>query len=56
VAEGDLPPEQGVSDDVARVRLLARRALAATTIDARANLYGELLATCAGCHMTIRDR
>jgi hypothetical protein len=42
-------------DDVARVRLLARRALEATSLDARARTYGELLATCAGCHATIRD-
>lgn len=56
VAEGDLPPELAVGDDVARLRLLARRALDATTPDARARLYGELLGTCVGCHATIRDR
>lgn len=54
-AEGDVAPERAVSDDVARVRLLARRALEATSLDARARTYGELLATCAGCHATIRD-
>jgi len=56
VAEGDLPPELAVGDDVARLRLLARRAPDARTSDARAKLYGELLGTCVGCHATIRDR
>ena len=44
-----------ISDDVARVRLLAERGLAAETLDARGALYGEILATCAHCHATIRD-
>ncbi|MFN0250588.1 MAG: hypothetical protein ACKV2T_27155 [Kofleriaceae bacterium] len=56
VAEADLPADQGVSDDIARIRLLARRALEATSMSDRSNVYGELLATCAGCHATIRDR
>lgn len=55
VAEGDLPPDLAVGDDVARIRLLARRAQAAKAQDDRAALYGDLLATCAGCHATIRD-
>jgi cytochrome c556 len=44
-----------ISDDVARVRLLAERGIAAETPQARGALYGELLATCAHCHATIRD-
>lgn len=44
----------GIADDVAKVRLLARRALAPGTD--RPQLYGELLATCAHCHAVIRDR
>jgi hypothetical protein len=57
VAEADnLPADVAVGDDVARIRLLAKRALAAETPDARANVYGELLQSCVGCHATIRDR
>jgi hypothetical protein len=57
VAEADnLPPDVAVSDDVSRIRLLAKRALAAETLDARANIYGELLQSCVRCHATIRDR
>lgn len=57
VAEADnLPPDVAVSDDVARIRLIAKRALAAETLDARANLYGEMLQSCVRCHTTIRDR
>ena len=56
VAEGDVPPELGVADDVARVRLYASRAIAAKTQDDRATIYGELLGTCARCHHAIRDR
>jgi hypothetical protein len=44
----------GIADDAARVRLYARRALVAPHSD-RAAVYGELLATCAHCHYTIRD-
>ena len=55
VAEGDLPPELAVGDDVQRMHLYAKRALSAKTLDDRAATYGELLATCAGCHRTIRD-
>jgi hypothetical protein len=43
-------------DDLARVRLFARRALAAGDADTRATLYGDLLATCAHCHAILRDR
>lgn len=43
-------------DDVARVRLYATRALAAMPQDARAEIFGQLLATCAHCHAVLRDR
>ncbi len=45
-----------VVDDVARVRLLANRALATKPLDDRAELFGKLLATCAHCHALLRDR
>jgi len=45
----------GIADDVSRLRLLARRALAPQPRSQRAELYGELLGTCARCHFTIRD-
>jgi hypothetical protein len=44
----------GIENDVAKVHLLARRALDPKTD--RPQLYGELLATCAHCHSVIRDR
>jgi hypothetical protein len=53
VAEGG---ELGVGDDVARIKLLATRAKKAETQDARAELYGQIMATCARCHAAIRDR
>jgi hypothetical protein len=57
VAEGDVPGHRlGIADDVARVRLLARRAQTARTSHERAEIYGQLLSTCASCHQTIRDR
>lgn len=46
----------GIADDMARVQLLARRATKLDAPDARAALYGDLLATCAHCHFAIRDR
>lgn len=46
----------GIGNDVARVRLLAKRAQNEKTLDGRAKLYGEILATCAHCHAVIRDR
>ncbi len=55
VVEADLPPELTVFDDVARLRLLAGHAVSASAPAERARLYGELLATCAGCHATVRD-
>jgi cytochrome c553 len=45
----------GIADDVARVRAFARRALVPSSQQDRAELYGELLATCAHCHSVIRD-
>lgn len=49
-------PAFAADDDVARVRLYARRANAATSNDARAAVFGDLLATCAHCHALLRDR
>ena len=43
----------GIADDVAKVHAFARRAPDAKD---RAQLYGDLLATCAHCHAVIRDR
>jgi len=43
-------------DDVARIKLYATRALDTPTQDARATLFGHILATCAHCHATFRDR
>ncbi|HTR50361.1 MAG TPA: hypothetical protein VMJ10_06605 [Kofleriaceae bacterium] len=43
-------------DDVARIRLEASRALQMPTQDARTTLFGRILATCAHCHATLRDR
>jgi hypothetical protein len=46
----------GIGDDVARVRMFATRAQKPQAQDERANVYGELLATCTHCHAVIRDR
>jgi hypothetical protein len=51
-AESD---QLGIADDIARVRLYARRALTARP-DERPAIYADLLGTCARCHATIRDR
>ena len=51
LADGDK-----IGDDIARVRLYAKRALAPHDADARTELFGDLLATCAHCHSVIRDR
>jgi len=48
--------ELGIADDAARTKLLATRALKVADRDERATLYGDLLATCAHCHASIRDR
>ena len=47
---------RGDSDDVARVRMLAERAGTAATSEARAQVFGDVLAACAHCHQTLRDR
>ena len=48
--------ELGIADDATRAKLLAARALKPQSGSDRAALYGDLLATCAHCHATIRDR
>jgi len=53
---GQPPHALGIADDTSRIRMLARRAQTTTELDARAELFGELLGTCARCHATIRDR
>lgn len=45
----------GIADDVALVRDYARRATTLRSQADRAELFGQLLATCAHCHATIRD-
>jgi hypothetical protein len=56
-AEADVPDHRlGIADDVARIRLFATRAMKAKTRFDRTDIYGKLLATCANCHHTIRDR
>jgi hypothetical protein len=56
VAQATTPAFAGDIDDVSRIRLYARRALAATSDDARAEVFGTMLATCAHCHALLRDR
>ena len=53
---GEPPHALGIADDVARIRMLARRAQTTTELDARTEVYGDLLGTCVRCHGTIRDR
>ena len=43
-------------DDIARIKLYATRALATPGQDARAELFGRILTTCAHCHAELRDR
>lgn len=43
-------------DDMARVRMFGRRALAPMSNADRGDLYGELLTTCVRCHASLRDR
>jgi len=47
---------RSLADDVSRVRGYARRAATASDQDARAEIFGQLLAACAHCHLMIRDR
>jgi hypothetical protein len=56
VAQAATPGFAEDGDDVARVRLYARRALDAKGREARADAYGSLLGTCAHCHAVLRDR
>lgn len=56
VAEVASPASDVDVDDVAKVRLQARRALELPAQDVRADIFGSLLATCAHCHATLRDR
>lgn len=56
VAQGVTPSSELDVDDVARVRLYANRALRPMAQDARAELFGTLLATCTHCHAVLRDR
>lgn len=56
VAQAVTPESELDIDDVARIRLYARRAETAGSQSARADLFGTLLATCAHCHSLLRDR
>jgi hypothetical protein len=56
VAQAVTPSSELDIDDIARVRLHARRAEAAGSLDAHADIFGALLATCAHCHAVLRDR
>lgn len=47
--------ELGIADKVMAIRQLARRASTLSSQTERAELYGQLLGTCATCHATIRD-
>ncbi len=49
-------PRGDVTALVAHVRELATRAGTVTDPDARGQLYGELLSTCAGCHALVRPQ
>ena len=44
----------GVNADIARVRVDAQHALETSDQDARRDIFGDLLATCAHCHVAIR--
>ena len=56
VALSPTPSSELDVDDVARIRLYANRALITQPQDARAELFGTLLATCSHCHAVLRDR
>jgi hypothetical protein len=56
VAQSVTPTSELDVDDLARIRLYANRALTARSQDARAELFGTLLTTCAHCHAVLRDR
>lgn len=56
VAYGRTPSSEFDIDDVARIRLYANRAIPLAGAEARADLFGTLLTTCAHCHALLRDR
>jgi cytochrome c553 len=56
VARAATPASPDEIDDIPRIKLGATRALETTAQDTRAVLFGRLLATCAHCHATLRDR
>ncbi len=56
VARAATPGFEEDVDDVARVRLYARRAIDARGRSERAEVFGSLLGTCAHCHAVLRDR
>lgn len=56
VAQAVTPRSELDVDDVARIRLYARRGEAAASQDARADLFGALLGTCVHCHAVLRHR
>jgi cytochrome c553 len=56
VAQSATPASKLDLDDLARIRLYATRAATAMPSDARAELFGTLLTTCAHCHAALRDR
>jgi len=56
VAQAVTPSSELDIDDVARIRLYARRAEAVGAQDARADLFGAMLGTCTHCHALLRDR
>jgi len=45
----------GIADDISRVRMLARRALAPDNRTDRATQYQQILQTCVHCHFKIRE-
>jgi len=47
--------ELGIANDIARIRLLARRALDPKATPDRPAIFGDLLRTCVHCHFTIRE-
>jgi mono/diheme cytochrome c family protein len=55
VAKAVTPISPNDIDDVARIRLYAKRA-ATTSASDRGALFGTMLATCAHCHALLRDR
>jgi hypothetical protein len=56
VAQSPTPDSELDIDDVARIRLYANRAITMSDPDARVELFGTLLTTCAHCHAVLRDR